>query len=242
MRPVTNPITAGLLGSVATGAAGSFLPTVVPPTVVVLVGAVVAAVTHLIHTPRRAYRVTGAVFLLGTVGILSFLPGVAREYRWSLVPSALWFGVLSTLVAGLFVVLRRGGRWIGRRLWPEDVADAIADAISAVATTLLVAYTVVQTKERLARSGIVGVLGTGSLIADVLSYRVPVSLGVVEQASNLTVVTFVGSVAVGFYTLASWDASRRVAGTAVRKASDVRPDASSTADPDIDTGGDSDPP
>jgi hypothetical protein len=219
MRVVSNPIVAGLAGAgVTTGVAvaGGGL---VPPTVPVALGASVAALAHLPREGRRHYRQTGAAFLLGAAGLLSLPVGTASAARWTLVPSLLWFGLVSAAVALLFVGVRVVGRALGLRIWPDDLAERVARTFSAVGSTLLVAYTVVQTKERLVRSGVTGLLGVGSLAADVLGYDLVVELGVLQGALDVTLVTFVGSVAVGFYTLASWEAGRRVAASTAETVS-----------------------
>ncbi|MFB6195759.1 MAG: hypothetical protein ABEI80_06280, partial [Haloplanus sp.] len=194
----------------------------------VAVGSLLAAVAHWPADGERAYRTVGTLYALAAGVALAATPGLTPVYRWTLVPALLWFGGLGVLAIALFVLLRVGARAVARRVVPRSVAEAVAEVAAAVGSTLALAWTVIETQERLVRTGVGGTLATLSLLADVLGYDVAVSLGLLEHAVDVPVVVFVGSVVVGFHTLASWDAAWRLARDAT--ASGDAPDANDAAD------------
>lgn len=200
---------AGALGALVTlslAAVGS-----VPPTGAVAGGALVTAAAHWRGADRPDYRVAGTTYALAAAALLVLRPTVPPVYRWSLVPSLVVFGLASALVTAAFVVVRVGARAVARRFVPEAYAAALAEFVSTLASALAVAWTVIQVQERLARTGVTGVLGTAALAADWYGVSLPVEVGLVDAAVETPVVVFVGSVVVGFHTLASWAAAWRVA-------------------------------
>jgi hypothetical protein len=210
MRLLSRGPAAGVVGALVTlalvGVKG------VPPTGAVAGGATVAAGLHWRAAGRRDYRVTGTAFALIGAVCLAVVPTVPAVARWSLVPSLAGFGLASALVTALFVAVRVGVHAAVRRVVPEDLAAALADFASALASALVVAWTVLQVHERLVRTGVTGVVGTAALAADWYGVSLPVDVSLLARAVDLPVVVFVGSVVVGFHTLASWAAAWRVAG------------------------------
>lgn len=209
MRYVSHRVVAAVLGAAATTAAVVLLGP--PPTVAVALGGLLAALVHWPADGERAYRTVGTLYALATGVALAATPGLSAVYRWTLVPALLWFGSLGALTVALFVLLRIGARAAARRVVPRPVAEAVGEVVAAVGSTLALAWTVIETQERLVRTGVGGIVATLSLVTDVLGYDVAVSLGLLERAVDVPVVVFVGSVLVGFHTLASWDAAWRLA-------------------------------
>lgn len=209
MRYVSHRVVAAALGAAATTTVAITLRP--PPTVAVAVGSFLAVLAHWPADDERAYRTVGTLYALAAGIALAVTPGLSAVYRWTLVPALLWFGGVAALAVVLFVLLRIGARAVARRVVPESVAVAVGELAEAVGSTVALAWTVVQTQERLVRTGIGGVVATLSLVADVLGYDAAVSLGLLERAVDVPVVVFVGSVLVGFHTLASWDAAWRLA-------------------------------
>jgi hypothetical protein len=200
---------AGVLGAVVTLALA--VTESLPPTGAVAGGALVAAVAHWRTADRSVYRVTGTVYTVAAAASLVLWPAVTPVYRWSLVLSLVVFGLVSALVTAVFVIVRVGARAVARQFVPEAYAAALAEFASALASALAVVWTVIQLQERLVRTGVTGVVGTAALAVDWLGISLPVDVGLVGAAVETPVVVFVGSVVVGFHTLASWAAAWRVA-------------------------------
>lgn len=217
---------AGLLGAVVTFALA--VVGVVPPTGAVAGGALVAATAHWRAADRPDYRVAGTTYALAAAALLVLRPTASPVYRWSLVPSLVVFGLASALVAAAFVVVRVGARAVARQFVPEAYAAALGEFASTLASALAVAWTVIQVQERLARTGVTGVLGTAALAADWYGVSLPVEVGLAGAAVEAPVVVFVGSVVVGFHTLASWAAAWRVAGESAARREDRDANASET--------------
>jgi hypothetical protein len=200
VREYARGAVAGAVGAVVTFALAAAGP--VPPTGAVAGGALVAAALHWVTAERREFRTAGTTYALGAAALLALLATVPPVYRWSLVPSLAVFGLASALVTAVFVVVRVGARAVARRYVPEALAAASA---------LAVVWTVLQVQERLARTGVTATLGTAALAADWYGLALPVEATLLGAAVDLPTVVFVGSVVVGFHTLASWEAAWRVA-------------------------------
>jgi hypothetical protein len=238
MRTVLSAIATGVLGAGVTVGAAYDLP----PAAALAVGAVVTALVHWRSVEKRDFRVAGTVYALAAAtGVLS-VEGLPAVVRWSVYPSLLGFGLLSLLVVAAFVVVRIGARAVARRFVPDDVAESVAEFASTLASAGLLLWTLVQTQERLVRTGGVATFGTAALAADVLGYRLPYDPAFLQSAIDVQVIVFAGAVVVGFHTLASWEAAWRVAGATARSGrrpagSDetgstvASPDAGTDADP-----------
>jgi hypothetical protein len=209
VREYARGAVAGAVGAVVTFALAAAGP--VPPTGAVAGGALVAAALHWVTAERREFRTAGTTYALGAAALLALLATVPPVYRWSLVPSLAVFGLASALVTAVFVVVRVGARAVARRYVPEALAAALADLASTLASALAVVWTVLQVQERLARTGVTATLGTAALVADWYGLALPVEATLLGAAVDLPTVVFVGSVVVGFHTLASWEAAWRVA-------------------------------
>lgn len=229
MRYVSNPVVAGAVGAATTGVLAVVLGGLLVPTGTVFVGSLVAALLHWRHDDRRDFRVAGTTYALGAAGVLVTLAGVLQPvYVWTVVPSLAVFGMASALIVAVFVGIRAGGRVAARQFVPDDYAAELADFASTLASAALIVWTVIQVQERIARSAGAGLLGTGTMIANFYGHNLSVDVGMFSEELQLVVVLFVGTVLVGFHTLASWDSAWRVAErTAERSASAVE-DASST--------------
>lgn len=231
MRRPTDATVAGGAGAATTGGLAAAAASSVPPTGTVAAGAVVTALLHWRHDGRRRYRRAGTVFVLATAALLAALPTVPAVYRWSLIPSLAAFGLLSALVLAVFVFIKVGVRAVASRFVPEEYADALADFASTLSSALIIAWTVIQAQERLARTAGTGFLGSAALAANWYGYKLPIDVGMIEHTVEVTVVVFVGAVVVGFHTLASWDSAWRVAGQAARHSREaVRSTAGSGAE------------
>jgi hypothetical protein len=226
MRTALNAGATGALGAAVT--VGIASP--VPPAAAVAGGALLTAIVHWSTLARRDFRLAGTVYALVAAAGLASVEGLPPVVRWSVFPSLLWFGLCSLLLVAAFVLVRVVSRTVARRFVPEDVAESIADFVSALASAALLLWTLLQTQERLVRTGGVATLGTVGLAADLLGYRLPFDAGFLRHAIDVQVVVFVGAVIVGFHTLASWEAAWRVAG----ETADAGRGATTVADDDVD--------
>ncbi len=194
-------------GAAAGIAVSSVLAAVAQPIIGVAAGAVAAFAVVFRQDVLRPYATVGTAWALGLAVVLFVVPIYSPAYRQSTFFSLLVIGLMSAGVLGL----RKGikslvSKAVEKRVGDEETAEKSGRTAASIVGTLVLAWSILNAKERLARSGIVGLLAPVTFVLDLIGFSVQIPW-ILEDGINLTLFLFVGSVVVGFHTLSSWHAT-----------------------------------
>ncbi|NGM68972.1 hypothetical protein G6M89_08090 [Natronolimnobius sp. AArcel1] len=211
------------------------LATVAPPALSIGAGAVAVVMIVRRIDGYRPYAWSGTIFVLGLAVSIWFVSTNAITYDRTAFVSLLGFGFLSLIVLGVRAVVRGTMDRTLRHVTDETASAHSSHAGATVFGTLLVGKGVLLTKERIARSGTVGIVAPVAAVLDAagITFEAP-GLWLIDGSLNVVTLTFIGAIVVGFHTLSSWhavfrlrqtdaarsaaDRSRRVAATTTRNA------------------------
>jgi len=174
------------------------------PVIGMLAGPITVVIALRQFEPLRPYAIAGAFYFLAMAGVIALAPVFPEKY----VGATLLPFVLAGAISGLGLVVRNILRKIityvvTKVTENKKTGKEVGNTVSSIIATVLVAWGVITAKERIARSGIIGVTGLGSFIFEMLGLNL---LWFIESF-NLNLFIFTGSIAVGFHTLASWHAA-----------------------------------
>lgn len=194
-------------GALAGVAVSSLLAAVAQPIVGVAAGAVAAFAVVFRQDAIRPYATVGTAWSLGFAVMLLLVPLYSQAYKQSTFFSLLIVGLMSSGV----LVLRTGikslvSTAVEKKVGDEETAQKSGRTAAAIVGTLVLAWSVLNAKERLARTGIIGLLAPVTFVLDLIGFSIQVPW-ILENGVNLTLFLFVGSVVVGFHTLSSWHAT-----------------------------------
>jgi hypothetical protein len=221
----THPVTAGVVGTTLT----LLLAVVAPPSVAVGVGAIAVAVVVWNVDGYRQYAWAGTVFVLLTGFLVRVAPTSTSAYEQTAAVSLVGLGLLSLSVLIARVVVRAAGDRALYRVTDARSREELSRTTSSVLGTLAVAWGFIRLKERIARSGVIGVLAPVTFLLDTVGISVETpGFWLLTDGIDMVLLTFVGVVVVGFHTLSSWHAFFRLRRTETAQAVGER--AEQTAD------------
>lgn len=193
------PITAGLVGAAVTVG----LDLVTLPLVAVGGGALVAVLLARQLGAQARFDVAGATFALALGGAVPNVDAFPTILEPTTVLALAIFGALS----GTFVVLRLAlgvvVRLVSGMVTDQATATRLWEFLSAVGSTLVLVWTLIRLKERVIRTGVLGISTPLALILNVAG-RIADLPGYLDPGIDLLAVVFVGSIVIWFHTLASW--------------------------------------
>lgn len=198
-----HPLTAGVTGTIVAVVLSLF----VPPTVALGVGAVaVVAVVRSVDGYRQ-YAWAGTVFALLIAPLLLWVPTASSAYERTVFLSLVGFGLASLgLLLARIAVRAVAGRAL-YRVTDEETRERASQFTAAIGATVTLAWSVFAAQERIARSGIVGMLAPVTALLDVAGISVEITgFWILTRGIDMVLLVFVGSVLVGFHTLSSWHA------------------------------------
>jgi hypothetical protein len=216
-----NPWTAAAAGvAVTTGFAGAGF---FWPALTVLAGALTASGLLLARRGgKKQYVVAGVAYFLGLALAIeaagSALPGA---YATAVLPAAGGIGAIS----GVLVIAKVSGKRVVKRLavlaaYDEEYWGEVWDALAAYASLLSLVWLLVTFTEKVVRYASVSIGAVGLLVANMLGYRVPVTVLGFEVEAVMAV--FVGCVLVWFHLLDTLHSSWRAVALSAEKASERR--------------------
>jgi hypothetical protein len=211
----THPVTAGAVGTTLT----LLLAVVSPPSVAIGVGAVAVATVVWNVDGYRQYAWAGTVFVLLTGLLLRVTPTSTSAYEQTAAVSLVGFGLLSLSVLIARVAVRAMGDRALYRVTDARSREELSRTTSSVLGTLTVAWGFIRLKERIARSGVIGVLAPVTFLLDTVGISVEIpGFWLLTDGIDMVLLTFVGVVVVGFHTLSSWHAFFRLRKTETAQA------------------------
>lgn len=195
------------------GTAAGTIATAVPaiagvqPSVSLLIGALALTIVVYQEEPVRPYAMAGTAWALALSVLFAYMPIFPQVYTQTALFSLVSLGVIS-LLALIFRAFLKWGIKVtmvkaAGRTKPDE---SVRRTISAIFGTFTVAYGFLRVKERIIRSGVIGIFGPVSFILEFIGMKAKIPFFLVDGV-NLTLFTLVGCLVIGFHTLSSWHAA-----------------------------------
>jgi len=237
-RQITGIFAAGFSGTLV----ALILGVITMPLVAVSAGAVTAFVVTRKYDVQRHYDSVGTVYFL-SLGLLVFaLPFLPAAFKQTPQLFLVVFGLISAAI----VLTKRGVshvlRFIATKLGRGDSASSVWNAVSSIVGTLMLIWSIIKMKQRLAKTALVGATTPLGLVLNLAGHFVNLPWAL-EAGIDLSAMVFLGGVMVGFHTLTSWyevlalrndpfvqSLAERSKDTAVNAASKTREKAANQSD------------
>ncbi|ERH10054.1 MAG: hypothetical protein J07HX64_01822 [halophilic archaeon J07HX64] len=199
----THPLTAGVTGTIV----AVFLSLFAPPTVALGVGAVGVVTVVRSVDGYRQYAWAGTVFALLIAPLFLWVPTASSAYERTVFLSLVGFGLASLGLLLVRIAVRAAAGRALYRVTDKETRERANQFTAAIGATVTLAWGVFAAQERIARSGIVGILAPVTVLLDVAGISVEIAgFWILTQGIDLVLLVFVGTVLVGFHTLSSWHA------------------------------------
>lgn len=200
MREQIKGISAAGFGGTAVGLV---LGMVTLPLVAVSAGALTAFFITRKFGVQRHYDSVGTVFFLSLGTLVFLIPFLPTAFKQTPQLFLVVFGLISAAI----VIVKRGVSYVlsfvANKLGRGDSASNIWNAVSSIVGALILVWSIIKMKQRLAKTAVTGAATPLGLGLNILGHFMELPW-ILEVGIDITAMVFIGGVMVGFHTLTSW--------------------------------------
>jgi len=173
------------------------------PLVAVFAGSLTAFFVTRRFGVQRHYDSVGTVFFLSLGTLIYLIPVLPTALKQTPQLFLVVFGLISAAI----VLVKRGVSYllgvVASKLGRGDSASSIWNAVSSIVGALVLVWSIIKMKQRLAKTAVTGAATPLGLVLNVLGRFMELPW-LLEVGVDVTAMVFIGGVMVGFHTLTSW--------------------------------------